>query len=102
MFVSSTYQAHLNKIAITFDEPVTPDYSKMHIRDSGSSTGGITLGDITQTQITDNTIHVTLDETQKMTFGNLTAPQLDIDAGAVSDTSSNPIVATTGSANHPR
>ena len=30
-----------------------------------------------------------------MTFASLTAPQLDIDAGAVSDTSSNPIVATT-------
>ena len=95
VFVSSTYQAHLSEIAITFDESVTPDYSKMHIRNSSESTGGITLGDITQTRITDNNIHVTLDETQRMTFGNLTAPQLDIDAGAVSDASSNPIVATT-------
>ncbi len=94
-FVSSTYHAHLSEIAITFDEPVTPDYSKMHIRNSSESTGGITLVDLAQTRITDNNIHVTLDETQKMTFGNLTAPQLDIDAGAVSDTSSNPIVATT-------
>ena len=94
-FVSSTYQKHLSEIAITFDEPVTPDYSKMHIRNSSESTGGITLDDLTRTRITDNNIHVILDETQKMTFGNLTAPQLDIDAGAVSDASSNPIVATT-------
>ena len=94
-FVSSTYNAALNMTTVTFDEPIlNPDYSKVHIRESGASTGGITLGTISQKQHSTNFLSVEFSESQNDAFVALGTPQLDIDAGAVSDESDNPIIAT--------
>ena len=95
-FVSSTYDAVLNMTTVTFDERIIEpvDYTKLHIRDSGSDTGGITLSDVSPKHRI-NSLSVTLNASQNDAFGNLTAPQLDIDAGAVSDESDNSIAATT-------
>ncbi len=95
-FASAAYHTGQGMITITFDEAVfIPDYSKMHIRDSGNSTGGITLVGVDATyQNRLDILFVTLNASQRTAFGDLTAPELDIDAGAVRDESDNPIVAT--------
>ena len=95
-FASAAYHTGMGKLTITFDEGVPiPDYSKMHIRDSGNSTGGITLVDVTATyQNHLDTLFIWFNPSQRTTFNDLTTPELDIDAGAVHDESDNLIVAT--------
>ena len=92
---SVTYDTNLRLLFITFDDPVTAlHYTKMHIRDTGNSTGGITLSSISpRHHNTANTVSVLLDGNKKATFDEMSEPQLDMDSGAVSDFSGNGIAA---------
>ena len=90
---SVTYDTNLGMLLITFDEPVTTlNYSKMHIRDSGNSTGGITISSLARLDHTADTVSALLNANEKVTFHGLSTPQLDMDAGAASDPSNNSMV----------
>ena len=94
-FSSATYSAETGILSITFSEPIstTPDLSKLHIRESGQSSGGITLTGATSQSVSVSTLTVTLSTSQKNAINGMSTPQLDIDAGAVSDISTNQITA---------
>ena len=92
-YASSTYLTGNGTIKIVFSETISSAVaSKIHIRDTGQSTGGITLSSVT---VTVNTLKATLSSAQQTTLNAMTTPQLDIDAGAVQDSSNNAIVAAT-------
>ena len=92
---SVAYSTVTGVLSATFNEPISTsvDLSKMHIRESGDSAGGITLTSATSQSVSGVTLAATLSATQKSTVNAMTTPQLDIDAGVVSDTSGNEIVA---------
>ena len=90
-FVSAAYYTGNGTIKISFSEAISSaDASKIHIRDTGQSAGGITLSSVT---VSGHTVNATLSSAQRTTLAAMTAPQLDIGAGAVSDSSSNQIAA---------
>ena len=88
-------------LTITFSEEIdaTPATNvvptKIHIRESGSYTGGITLsaGEL-GTAADGATISFTLTASHLATVAGLTTPELTIEPGAVRDTSDNLIVGT--------
>ena len=88
-------------LTITFSEAidVTPAANvvptKIHVRESGTYTGGITLtaGEL-GTAADASTISFTLNMSRLATVKGLAAPELTIDPGAVRDTSGNLIVGT--------
>ena len=100
-FVSSDLHAGTGVLSITFSEDIdaTPktevDTSKIHIRESGTYTGGVTL---TVTELDTNTdgttISFTLTASHNATVAGLTTPELTIEPGAVSDIAGNPIMST--------
>ena len=100
-FVSSELDSATGVLAITFSEEidVTPatqvDPTKIHVRESGSYTGGITLaaGEL-GTAADGATISFTLSAPHRTTVAGLAAPELTIEPGAVRDTSDNLIVGT--------
>ena len=95
-FTSATYKTGSGELAITFSEPLDSSKhvpTKLHVRESGSNTGGVTLSNGTITANGTNSLTITLSNTDRTTVAGLTTPQLDIDAGAVSDTSGNQIAA---------
>ena len=96
-FVSSTYDEGAGILRIAFSEPIygfTTDLSKLHVRESGQSSGGVTLTGAASQSVSVDTLAVTLSASQKNTVNAMSAPQIDIDGGAVSDTSANQIAAT--------
>ena len=103
-FDSSELHSDTGVLTITFSETidVTPATNvvpaKIHIRESDSYTGGITLsvGELdTAAAATDGTtISFTLTESHLATVAGLTTPELTIEPGAVRDTSGNPIDGT--------
>ena len=100
-FVSSELDSTTGVLEITFSEAidVTPATNvvpaKIHIRESGSYTGGITLsaGEL-DTAADGDTISFTLNAEYLETITGLTAPELTIDPGAVRDTSGDLIDGT--------
>ena len=98
-FVSATYSTGNGSLAITFSEPIggTANLSKLHVRESGQSSGGATLTGASQS-VSGSTLTVTLTAAQQTTLAGLATPQLDIDAGAVSDANSNGIDASADNA----
>ena len=100
-FVSSGLDGATGVLTITFSEEidVTPATSvvpaKIHIRESGSYTGGTTLaaGEL-GTTADGATISFTLTAQHLAEVAGLAAPELTIDPGAVRDTSGNPIAGT--------
>ena len=88
-------------LTITFSEEIdaTPATNvvpaKIHVRESGSYTGGITLaaGEL-GTAADGATISFTLTASHLATVAGLTTPELTIEPGAVRDTSDNLIVGT--------
>ena len=88
-------------LTITFSEEIdaTPATNvvptKIHIRESGSYTGGITLaaGEL-GTTADGATISFTLSAPHRTTVAGLATPELTIEPGAVRDTSDNLIVGT--------
>ena len=79
---------------MTFSEGIdsTVNLAGLHVRESGSSTGGFALTGSTYA-VSGATATFTLTQTQQTALAALTTPQLDIDAGAVSDLSDNGIAA---------
>ena len=100
-FVSSELDSATGVLTITFSEDidVTPatqvDPTKIHVRESGSYTGGITLaaGEL-GTAADGATISFTLTAPHRTTVAGLATPELTIEPGAVRDTSDNLIVGT--------
>ena len=96
-FDSSTYDEDAGILRITFSEPIyglATDLSKIHVRDSGQSSGGTTLTGATAQPVSVGTLAVRLSASQQSTVNAMSAPQIDIDAGAISDTSTNQIATT--------
>ena len=84
---SATYSPGSGQLIIAFNQdigPSDPDYSAMHIRSTGSDSGGIALSGVTAIH-TGRTITATLDSEQQEEYGDLDSPQLDIEDGAVDD-----------------
>ena len=98
-FVSATYSTGNGSLAITFSEPIggTANLSQLHVRESGQSSGGATLTGASQS-VSGSTLTVALTAAQQTTLAGLTTPQLDIDAGAVSDANANGIDASADNA----
>ena len=100
-FDSSELNSLTEVLTITFLEEidVTPatkvDPAKIHVRESGNYTGGITLsvGELGTTS-DDATISFTLTQSQLTTVAGLTTPELTIEPGAVQDASGNLIDGT--------
>ena len=96
--VSSSYNTGTGILSIAFSEPLGPTihYDRMHIRDIGRSTGGLTLDDMASSPLDANstTATLTLSDIQRQTVNAMNQPELDIEAGAVADTSGNGISAT--------
>ena len=99
-FDSAAYSTGTGALTVTFSEPIstTVDLSKLHVRESGESSGGVTLTGASSSSVSGSTLTVTLSATQQSAVESMATPQLDIDAGAVSDTSSNPIEAASDQA----
>ena len=95
-FVSSGLDSTTRVLTITFSETidVTPATNVVptgiHIRESGSYTGGITLTAAELGTTADGTtISFTLTDAHHTTVAGLTTPELTIEPGAVRDTSGN-------------
>ena len=95
-FVSSVLDAGV--LTITFSETIDAANivpAKMHIRESGNYTHGITLSAGELDTVADGaTISFTLTTSHNATVAGLTEPELTIEPGAVRDESGNPIVGT--------
>ena len=95
---SSSYNTGTGILNMTFSEPLNGTairYDLMHIRDAGQSSDGLSLDDITTRALGFNstTITLTLSAAQRQTLNGMATPQLDIEAGAVSDIDGNGISA---------
>ena len=85
---SVTYNPSNGQLTITFNQDIgssAPDYSAIHIRSTGSDSGGIALSGITGISHLGKTITAILSSEQQEEYGNLDNPQLDIASGAVTD-----------------
>ena len=99
-FTSSALNEGTGVFTITFSETIdgTPSTNivptSLFIRETGASSGGVTLSASELTTNTDGTtISFTLTEANRQLVIAMTTPQLDIGASAVKDTSSNAILA---------
>ena len=95
---SSSYNMDTGIFNMTFSEPLNGTaihYDRLHIRDTGQLIGGISLGDVATRAVdpSSTTITLTLSAVQRQMVNGMAAPQLDIEAGAVSDTTGNEIAA---------
>ena len=95
-FVSSGFDG--TALTITFSETIAAanvDPAKIHVRESGSYAGGITLtaGEL-DTSADADTISFALTESNLAAVKGLDTPELTIEPGAVRDTAGNPIVGT--------
>ena len=105
-FVSSGLDITTRVLSITFSETIdatSVDPTKIHIRESGNYTGGITLtaGEL-GTAADGNAISFILTPSHSAAVAVLAAPELTIDPGAVRDASGNAIASTldTSTASH--
>ena len=92
---SATYNPGNGQLTVTFNQDIgssDPDYSAMHIRSTGSDSGGIALSDIADRSHSGRTVTATLDSGQQDTYDNLESAQLDIAGGAVTDADGVPII----------
>ena len=90
---SASYLPDTGRLHIAFSEPLggTVHYDRLHVRDEGMPSGGISLDDADSKSVSGNIITVTLNSTQQATVAGMTRPQLDIGEGAVSDLFDNEI-----------
>ena len=100
-FISSGLDLSTGVLMITFSEAidVTPPANvvpaKIHIRESGTYTGGTTLSAAELDTAADSTtVSFTLTSSHLTTVKGLTTPELTIEPGAVRDASENLIVGT--------
>ena len=84
--LSATYNPGNGQLVITFNQDInSANYSAIHIRSTGSDSGGIALSDISGASHLGRIITATLDSEQQKEYGDLGSPQLDIEDGAVTD-----------------
>ena len=90
---SASYLPDTGRLHTAFSEPLggTVHYDRLHVRDEGMSSGGISLDDADSKSVSGNIITVTLNSAQQATVAGMTRPQLDIGEGAVSDLFDNGI-----------
>ena len=97
-FVSSELDLDAEVLTITFSETIDAANvvpAKMHIRESGNYTHGITLSAGELVTVADGaTISFALTPSRLAAIAGLTAPELTIEPGAVRDESGNLIVGT--------
>ena len=97
-FVSSELDTATRVLRITFSETIDAanvDAAMIHIRESGTYSGGVTLTDDELGTAADaNTISFILTRQHLGAVAELDVPELTIDPGAVQDTSGNLIVGT--------
>ena len=86
-FRSADYTAGDSQLAITFSKPLngTIHLDRLHVRDAGQSSGGVTMTGAAGRSVSGDTLTITLVASQVATIGSLTTPQLDVDRGAVFD-----------------
>ena len=86
-FRSADYTAGDSQLAITFSKPLngTIHLDRLHVRDAGQSSGGVTMTGAAGRSVSGDTLTITLVAFQVATIGSLTTPQLDVDRGAVFD-----------------
>ncbi len=103
---ATTFYANDNdrRLVITCTEvidktPITNvDLSKFHIRETGATTGGVTLTGATVTAGDSNTITITTTIDQRLNIQALATRELDVDAGAYRDLVGNLSVASANNA----
>ncbi len=91
--LSAAYNANNNnrQLTITFDAvvDVTPasnvDLSKVSVRTTGASSGGVTLTGAAVTETDGTTITITTTEAQRVAIQALTSREIDLDVGAFLD-----------------
>ena len=90
-FTSAAYSTGSGKLAITFSESLndTAHPNRLHIRDTGESSGGVTLSGTPA--LSGSTLTLTLTATQRSAVLSMTTPQLDIEQNAVFDVAGNGI-----------
>ena len=100
-FASSILDMETGNLAITFLDEIdaTPAANivpaKIHVRESGTYTGGVALTATELVTTTDGTvISFTLNAAHLKAVAAMVAPELTIAAGAVQDTSGRPIIGT--------
>ena len=86
-FQSADYTTGDSQLAITFSKPLngTIHLDRLHVRDAGQSSGGVTMTGAAGRSVSGDTLTITLVASQVATIGSLTTPQLDVDRGAVFD-----------------
>ena len=92
---SAAYTTGDGTLIVTFSEPLgsAVNLTRLHVRDSGESTGGVTLTGAIES-VAGNTLTVALTATQQADVAALSAPELDIEQDAVSDLNDNGIAAS--------
>ena len=86
-FRSANYTAGDGQLAITFSRSLngTVHLDRLHVRDAGQSSGGVTMTGAVGRSVSGDTLTITLAASQVATIGSLTTPQLDVDQRAVFD-----------------
>ena len=99
-FTSASYLTGAGRLTAVFSEPLndTIHYDRIHIRDAGRSSGGVSLDGAASKSVSGDTITLILNASQRTDIANMATPQLDIDAGAVFDLSGNGISAVSDNA----
>ena len=97
-FVSSELDLDAGVLAITFSETIDAASivpARMHVRESGTYTGGVTLTAPELVTVADGaTVSFTLTLPHLAAVAGLATPELTIEPGAVRDESGSPIVGT--------
>ena len=97
-FDSSELDSATGVLTITFSETIDAANivpARMHVRESGTYTGGVTLTAPELVTVSDGTtVSFTLTTSHRATVAGLATPELTIEPGAVRDASGNSIVGT--------
>ena len=91
--LSAAYLTGNGTLTVTFSEPLngTVHHDRIHIRDAGQSSGGISLDDAQIKRSSGPAVTVVLTAQQRADFALMATPQLDVGQGAVSDVAGNEI-----------
>ena len=90
---SATYATGNGTLIIEFNMPLngTVNYDRLHIRDAGQDSGGLSLNDVADRNAAGSYVTAILNAAQRTIINGMTEPQLDMTGGAVSDLSGNPV-----------
>ena len=91
--LSAAYLTGNGTLTVTFSEPLneTIHYDRLHVRDAGQSSGGISLDEAPVKQSSGPAVTVLLAAQQRADFARMATPQLDVGQGAVSDITGNEV-----------